>query len=262
MTQNFLTDIVTKTQARIDQLPSLGELEKKQPPELQHSFYQAVAKAGLSLIAEVKAASPSKGVIRQHFEPLAIAEDFQQKGARAVSVLTEPDYFLGKLDYLEKISQSIDLPTIRKDFILDKRQILEAKQVGASAVLLIAAILEKKDLAALFDYTHSLGMDALIEIHHINELEKLNGLNGVKLIGVNNRDLQTFKTDTQQIFNCLPEIKKQFPEAKVIAESGYQDAEALDALEAAGIDAVLIGEGLAVNQSLIDFFQKQIDHEN
>lgn len=262
MSSNFLESIVLKTKNRNKALPSLEAMQNTGCILKSHSFYEALAQPGLSLIAEVKAASPSKGVIRSEFKPIDIAEDFQQKGARAVSVLTEPDYFLGKLEYLESISKTIDLPTIRKDFILDKRQILQAKQAGAAAVLLIVAILEKELLKDLYDYAVKLELDALIEIHHLDELDKLEGLAQVNLIGVNNRDLQSFKTDTQQIFNCLPKIKKHFPQALIVAESGYQDAEALKALETAGIDAVLIGEGLAVNQSLIDFFGKQKKHEN
>ena len=254
MTQHFLDTIVSNTLARNHRLPSLESMLDTLEAKPTVSFSGALATDGLSLIAEVKAASPSKGIIREDFWPLDIAKEFQKKGASALSVLTEPDFFLGKLAYLETISEQLTLPTLRKDFILDKRQIVEAKQAGAAAVLLIVAILEPEQLKELYTFTQEIGLDALIEIHQIDELEVLRALPDVKLIGVNNRDLHSFTTNTQQLFNCLPRIKDMYPDALIVAESGYQHSSDLTRLETEGVDAVLIGEGLAKNQHLIDFF--------
>ena len=190
------------------------------------------------IIAEVKKASPSKGIIREDFDPLQIAQDYEAAGVDAISVLTEPHFFKGDLEYLTGIRRYCGTPLLRKDFIVDKYQILEALVYGADFILLIATALTQKELKELLNYTWHLGMNALVEIHDKADLKKAIYA-GADIIGVNHRNLETFEMDMELTTKLMPLI----PNNKIIiAESGINDKEVIEHLSSEGVDAFLIGE--------------------
>lgn len=192
------------------------------------------------IIAEVKKASPSKGVIREDFDPLLIAQNYEKAGASAISVLTEPHYFQGDLEYLAGIRRYVGLPLLRKDFIVTKYQILEALVFGADFILLIAAALSKNELKELLDYARHLGLEVLVEIHDKADLIKAI-FAGSDIIGINHRNLKTFDMDMSLSHQLIPMI----PNGKIIvAESGIHEHEQLVELNKIGVDAFLVGEYL------------------
>lgn len=192
------------------------------------------------IISEVKKASPSKGVIREDFDPLAIAQSYERGGANAISVLTEPHFFQGDLEYLAGIRRYVSIPLLRKDFIISKYQLLEALVYGADFVLLIAAALSTKELKELLEYTRHLGMEALVEIHDKSELTKAI-MAGADIIGINHRNLHTFEMNMKLCYELIPLI----PNGKIIvAESGIYEHGQLEDLSKAGVDAFLVGESL------------------
>lgn len=192
------------------------------------------------IISEVKKASPSKGVIREDFDPLAIAQAYERGGANAISVLTEPHYFQGDLEYLAGIRRYAGIPLLRKDFIVSKYQLVEALVYGADFVLLIAKALSRKALKELLEYTRHLGMEALVEIHDKKELTKAI-FAGADIIGINHRNLETFEMDMELSYKLIPLI----PNNKIIvAESGIYEHGQLEDLSKAGVDAFLVGESL------------------
>ena len=201
-------------------------------------FKKALEMPGISYICEVKKASPSKGVIAQDFPYIEIARDYEKAGARAISVLTEPKYFMGDNRYLNEISHSVNLPLLRKDFTVCDYQIFEAKTIGASAVLLICSLLDSVQLKDYLDIAHGLGLSALVEAHDEREVETALKA-GAEIIGVNNRNLKDFTVD---INNCL-RLKKYIPENVLyVAESGIRTRENIEIIRSAGVDGVLIGE--------------------
>jgi len=212
----------------------------RQPPPLD--FALALQGQNLKLIAEVKKASPSKGIIRQDFDPVAIASIYCRSGAAAISVLTEEKYFLGKLEYLRDIKNIPGnyLPLLRKDFLHDPYQIYEARAWGADAVLLIAAILTPTRLKELLLLATELGMAALVEVHNEKELETALNLE-VRIVGINNRDLNTFKVDLNTTFRLKPLIPDNII---VVSESGIHTRDDVLKIKTLGINAVLIGEAL------------------
>lgn len=192
------------------------------------------------IIAEVKKASPSKGVIRENFDPLQIAQNYERAGASAISVLTEPHYFQGDLEYLAGIRRYVGIPLLRKDFIVTKYQILEAMVYGADFILLIAAALSKSELKELLAYTRHLGMEALVEVHDKVDLVKAIYA-GSDIIGINHRNLQTFDMNMKLSYELVPMI----PNGKIIvAESGIYEHSQLEDLSKIGVDAFLVGESL------------------
>jgi indole-3-glycerol phosphate synthase len=196
--------------------------------------------SGVAVIAEVKKASPSKGVICADFDPVAIAVNYQQQGAQAVSVLTDVDFFQGCLEDLLAVRAAVSLPVLRKDFIIDPLQIEEARVHGADAVLLIAAILDHRQLEEYQAQAAALGMDSLVEVHDERETE-LALAAGARLIGINNRNLRDFTIDLDTTFR----LKKMIPtEIPVVSESGLRSAEDFHRLAVAGVAAALIGETL------------------
>lgn len=199
------------------------------------------------LIAEVKKASPSKGVIRADFRPVEIAQVYEEGGASALSVLTEEHYFLGRPVYLKDIRSKVQLPLLQKDFILDELQVYEARAWGADALLLIAALLAPTQMKDYFDLAQSLSLDVLVEVHTAREMEKV--IEWAPLIGINNRDLNTFKTDLETTFQLLPEI----PSGRtVVSESGIRTREEMERLSEAGVHAVLVGETLMASERIED----------
>jgi len=203
-------------------------------------FERAISAPGLSFICEVKKASPSKGVIAENFPWLEIAKDYEEGGASAISVLTEPDFFLGSDRYLREISAAVKIPTLRKDFIIDPYQIYEAKLLGAKAALLICALLEPETLSSFIKIADELALDCLVEIH--SEAEAKEALSaGARIIGINNRDLTTFNVDT----GLASRLCKQIPSGILtVAESGIKSVDDVRGLKETGVDAVLIGESL------------------
>jgi indole-3-glycerol phosphate synthase len=204
-------------------------------------FQGALAAGGpVKLIAEIKKASPSKGVIRSDFHPLEIARTYAQHGATCLSVLTDETFFQGQLAYLTQVRQEVALPLLRKDFILDPYQVFEARCAGADAVLLIAECLNDEELRRLHDTIRELGMAALIEFYEPRQLPRLLALNAT-LIGINNRDLRTFVTDLGHTLRLRPQIPAA---CVVVGESGIRTPADVRQLAAAQVQAMLVGESL------------------
>ncbi|MBI3704087.1 MAG: indole-3-glycerol phosphate synthase TrpC [Rhizobiales bacterium] len=193
---------------------------------------------GLGIIAEVKKASPSAGVLRADFDPVAIARIYEANGAGAISVLTDEPFFQGHLSYLTAIRQAVALPVLRKDFILDRYQVVEARVAGADAVLLIAEILGAQELPTLLKQVGDLGMEALVELYDRANLPRVLDA-GATLIGVNNRNLRTFVTSLDHTLDLVRDIP---PGCCLVSESGIRTRADIERLEAAGVQAVLIGE--------------------
>ena len=212
----------------------LDQLKKKislLPPT--KDFVAALKRAQIkpAVIAEVKKASPSKGVIRDDFDPVAIAKAYAAGGASCLSVLTDKQFFQGGFDVLVQVRETVDLPLLCKEFVLSPYQLFQARAAGADAVLLIAAILTDQDLRYLNKVAQSLGLDVLVEVHDATELERVLTIGGFSLIGINNRDLATFETDL-----ATTEV--------LVSESGLFARSDLDRVQAAGAEAVLVGEAL------------------
>ncbi|MFP4353565.1 MAG: indole-3-glycerol phosphate synthase TrpC [Phycisphaerae bacterium] len=213
------------------------------------NFYQAMTRKpvrALNLIAEVKKASPSAGVIREDFDPVAIARMYQQAGADAISVLTDEPYFQGSLEYLSQIRQAVDLPLLRKDFIIDPIQIYQARAAGADAILLIAAALESGDLMDLMILSTELRMTVLIEVHDADELLRVRSMVGFPLrkyglLGINNRDLTTFTVDLGTTIRLAELADEGTP---IISESGIKTADDVARLKRCGVKGLLVGETL------------------
>lgn len=202
-------------------------------------FFAALDRPGrLGIIAEIKKASPSAGVMRADFDPIAIAKEYAQHGADCISVLTDVEYFQGKLEYLTAIRATVATPVLRKDFLIDPYQVIEARVAGADAVLLIAEILDDEQLRGLLSLTHELGMTALVELYEPTNVSRVVA-SGAKLIGVNNRNLRTFETRLDHTIDLAPSIPK---DRLLVAESGIRTREDMERLGAAGVRAVLIGE--------------------
>jgi indole-3-glycerol phosphate synthase len=214
---------------RIRELPACLGFEKA----LTERKHRAVG-----LIAEVKKASPSKGLIRSDFEPVNLALSYERAGADCISVLTDTDYFQGSNDYLKAVRQAVNVPLLRKDFTIDEHQIYEARLIGADAILLIAAILSTQQMKHFLQLAADLGLDALVEVHDSAELERALELD-TRLIGVNNRNLHTFVTDlktTEDLLQFIPTGKT------VISESGISSTDDMAYLQSIGAHGVLIGE--------------------
>jgi len=203
-------------------------------------FEKALGGKEIGLVAEVKKASPSKGVIREDFDPVDIARTYAKSGASCLSVLTEQKYFQGKLEYLSAIRKAVELPLLRKDFIVDEYQIFEARAAGADAILLIAACLERRQIEDLLGVARGLGLDILVESHTYKELDK-SLLAGATLVGINNRDLQSFSVSLQTTLDLLKDIPD---DRTVVSESGIKTREDVTKLQQAGVDAILVGESL------------------
>lgn len=242
----ILDEIAAATRKRIaaekEQIP-LEEIKAQAcalPSDTGFPFEQALKKDGIQFICEVKKASPSKGVIAEEFPYLDIAGDYEHSGAAAISVLTEPYYFKGSDAYLREIVQEVRIPVLRKDFTVDPYMIYQAKVLGASAVLLICAILTDEELSEYHRIADSLGLSALVEAHDETEVARALAC-GARIIGVNNRDLRNFQVD---ITNSV-RLRKLVPEEIVfVSESGMKTPEDIAVLRKNGTDAVLIGETL------------------
>ena len=228
---------------------SLDQLKKQVADLPATRDFLAALKAACrkpAVIAEVKKASPSKGVIREDFDPEAIAQGYAAGGASCLSVLTDKQFFQGGFEVLVQVRQVVDLPLLCKDFILTPYQLYQARAAGADAALLIAAILTDADLAYLLKVARGLGLAVLVEVHDAAELERVLALDGVQLIGINNRNLATFETDLAITEQLTAHYGEQI-RAKgclLVSESGLFSRDDLDRVQSAGADAVLVGESL------------------
>ena len=242
----MLDEIVLETKKRID-------LEKTNKPldELKHEvlqldisdefpFKNALTGEDISIIAEVKKASPSKGVIAEDFDYIGIAKDYESAGASAISVLTEPFFFKGSDEYLSEISKNVDIPILRKDFVIDEYMIWQAKLLGASAILLIVSILDTVQLKKYLDLAHDLGLSAIVEVHDSTEISTAM-IVGAEIIGVNNRNLKDFSVDIENSINLRRCVSG---DVVFISESGIKSKEDITRLKENNVDAVLIGETL------------------
>jgi indole-3-glycerol phosphate synthase len=241
----ILDDILAQTRQAVaaarGQVP-LAHLEEQlaTAPRVRDFCAAFRGKPGLACIAEFKRRSPSKGWIRQHADPVAVASAYQAAGAAAVSVLTDGPFFGGSLDDLRRVRATVDIPVLRKDFIIDPYQVAEARAAGADAVLLIVSALRQDDLVGLLAQVRRLDMEALVETHDRAEVERALAADA-RVIGVNHRDLRTFRMDMTLASSMRPII----PSGRLlVAESGIRTTDDLRRMQAAGIDAVLVGESL------------------
>lgn len=250
--QNILEEIVWYKEKEVEQLREripLIELQSKiaeAPPVRDFAAALQQGKTRPALIAEVKKASPSKGVIRADFDPVIIAQAYEAGGASCISVLTDTKFFQGSFTYLRQIRDVVHLPLLCKDFVIYPYQIYLARLNGADAVLLIAAILSDQDLQYFIKITTALGMTPLIEVHTLEEFDRVLRLQGVKLVGINNRNLEDFSVDLQTTSQLLAARRDQLQgtDILVVSESGLHTAKDLQFVDRAGATAVLIGESL------------------
>lgn len=245
MTASILDQIVATKREEVERsrvfapVDHLRRLADQQPPP--RDFLGAIRQAaGVALIAEVKKASPSKGVIRHDFDPVAIARTYQQHGATCISVLTDERYFQGHIEFLRWVKEAVGIPVLRKDFIIDPYQVLEARAYGADAVLLIAECLDDDQLGQLYHEVLAWGMTPLVELYEAENVPRVVEL-GAQLIGVNNRNLRTFEVDLEHTVRLRAQIP---PDRLVVGESGIQTHADVQKLAQAGVKAILVGESL------------------
>ncbi len=242
----MLDEIVEKTQERLVEAKNIKSLDelKKEVSQMEISkdfpFKEALKDPEIAIIAEVKKASPSKGIISEDFDYVSIAKEYESAGASAISVLTEPYFFKGSNDYLKEISENVSIPILRKDFVIDEYMVWEAKLLGASAVLLIVSILDIVQLKKFLDLAHDLGLSAIVETHDGDEIRTAMNV-GAEIIGVNNRNLNDFSVD---IDNSISLRRCVSDNIVFISESGIKTKEDVSKLKENNVDAVLIGETL------------------
>ncbi|TXJ54161.1 indole-3-glycerol phosphate synthase TrpC [Brachyspira aalborgi] len=251
---NILDKICETTKERIEkekqkisliEVRKIAESIKSVEKENYFNFEKAIGKKEkINFICEIKKASPSKGIISEDFDYIKIAKDYQKAKADALSCLTEPHYFLGADEYLKEVKETVNIPILRKDFIIDEYMIYQSKNIKADAILLIAAVLDKYKLKDYFEIANSLGLSSLFEIHNEEELEKILNLNP-RIIGVNNRNLKTFEVD----INNSVRLRKLIPNNIIfVSESGIKNRNDIEILEENKTNAVLIGETLMIKQ--------------
>lgn len=240
----ILDEIVEKTKERMVEVKKTVPLKQLKEQALAMDantgfpFEKALKKEQIQFICEVKKASPSKGIIAPDFPYVEIAKEYEQAGAAAISVLTEPYFFQGSNEYLREIARHVSIPLLRKDFTVDEYMIYEAKVIGASAILLICSVLDTEQLRAYYQLAYSLGLSALVETHDEAEIEKALSV-GAKVIGVNNRNLKDFTVDINQSVR----LRKLVPENVIfVSESGMKEPKDIQRLRDNHTDAVLIGE--------------------
>lgn len=245
MAENILEQLAAYARTRVEQAKAVRPLADVKAaalaqPKGDFAFEKALAQPGVRFICECKRASPSKGLISPVFPYLDIAKEYAAAGADAISVLTEPKWFLGSDEYLQQIAAAVPVPCLRKDFTVDEYMIYEAKLLGASAVLLICSLLDTETLHQYLGICDALGLSALVEAHDEQEIASAAAA-GARVIGVNNRNLKNFTVD---VANSLALRQKAPPGVLFVAESGITSPSDVSALRAAGVDAVLVGEAL------------------
>lgn len=245
---DILQRIAARTRERVDELRASGGEDSlvRRAEELaaegdqSFPFEQALRAEGMSFICECKCASPSKGLIAEAYDPVAIARDYEAAGAAAISCLTEPYWFKGSDAHLSAISGSVRVPVLRKDFVVDELMVYQARCIGAQAVLLICSILDDRQLARCVALAHRLGLSALVEAYEPDEVPRALAA-GARVVGVNNRDLRSFKVDFGRSIDLRPLVGA---DRLFVSESGVRTRDDVVRLEEAGVDAVLIGETL------------------
>jgi len=243
--ENVLTRIIDHKRGEIAEAKRLRPMESlldqlESAPPVRDFVAALRAKSDVALIAEVKKASPSAGIIREDFDPVQIAQIYERHGAACLSVLTDEHFFQGHLDYLRSVRRSVQIPVLRKDFIIDRYQVVEARGAGADCILLIAECLDDCQLRDLYFYASELGMESLIEIYDPENLDRVLKLEPA-LVGVNNRDLRTFVTDLDHTVRLAPRLSAS---TLLISESGIRSRSDVDRLKAGGARAMLVGETL------------------
>ena len=242
---SILREIVSNTKAKLEEKKKLVSLDdlKKEINELNLEnprFKQSLTEKDEAIIAEIKKASPSAGIIAEDFDPIKKAKEYEELGAVALSILTEEDYFLGSPKYLKEVRRITQLPILRKDFMIDEYQIYEAKLMGADCILLIASILNDEEISHFIDLAENLKLDYLIEVHDKIELDRVKIFENA-IIGVNNRNLRTFEVDIQNSIN----LKQEFDGKNIfVSESGIKNISDIEMLKNNGINVYLIGESL------------------
>ena len=241
----ILNDIVENTRAKLKskkaELPLAEIISKLNEMNLpKGAFKESLLNKDQAIIAEIKKASPSAGIISEDFDPIKKAKEYEDFGASALSILTEEDFFQGSSEYLKEVKAITSLPILRKDFMIDEYQIYEAKLIGADCILLIASVLNDNEIQSFVDLAESLELDYLIEIHDLNELERVKNFSNA-MIGVNNRNLKNFDVDLNNSIN----LKNAFNSNNLfVAESGIKSQDDIDTLKAHDIHVFLIGESL------------------
>lgn len=252
MYARLLQQIISEKRREIEELSKslpIAMLEERiAKRKAPRDFLRAISQEKLQLIAEVKKASPSKGVLCPDLDPVALGKSYAESGAAAISVLTEVNHFQGSLEYMSVIKEKVNIPLLRKDFIFDEYQIYESAAFGADALLLIAAILSQEQLSILLQLSHKLGMDCLVEVHDETELEQAIQTK-TKIIGINNRDLNTFEVDINTTRELIPLVPVG---TSVVSESGIKTREDILTMMECGVNAVLIGEALVTAESIPD----------
>ncbi|WP_290748976.1 indole-3-glycerol phosphate synthase TrpC [Exiguobacterium sp. UBA3968] len=236
---NILDRIIETKRAEVLQL-KLNGVERIDREALKPSIKQRLAGADLSVIAEIKRASPSKGAIALDVDVVTQAKQYEASGATVISVLTDETYFKGSMDDLAAVAAAVDIPVLCKDFMIDRVQIDRAKAHGARLILLIVAALEQETLADLYAYAYAEGLEVLVEVHDEEELRRAEVI-GAQIIGINNRNLKKFEVDLQTSVGLL---EQQQPDVRYISESGIKTVEEAQLLHAAGADGILVGETL------------------
>ena len=241
----ILNDIVENTRAKLEskkaELPLAEIISKLNELNLpKGAFKESLLNKDEAIIAEIKKASPSAGIISEDFDPIKKAKEYEDFGASALSILTEEDFFQGSSEYLKEVKAITSLPILRKDFMIDEYQIYEAKLIGADCILLIASVLNDDEIQSFVDLAESLELDYLIEVHDLNELERVKNFSNA-MIGINNRNLKTFDVDLNNSIN----LKNAFNSNNLfVAESGIKSQDDIDTLKAHDIHVFLIGESL------------------
>lgn len=255
----ILDDIVLKRKERyktIKENKPLEELKKEITISTNpvFRFYDLFKNKNFIFICECKHKSPSKGIIKENYNYLEIAKEYEANGADAISCLTEPDYFLGADEHLMNIKKEVNIPVLRKDFIFDEYQIYEAKKIGADLILLICAILDKEILKRFIDLAHKLGLSCLVETHSEAEIDMAIEC-GARVVGVNNRNLYDFSINK----DLSQELRKKYQDIILISESGIKTTEDVAKVKRAGLNGVLIGEALMKSESIKDTLKEYID---
>lgn len=255
---SILDDILIQKRKEVESARRLVPLEKLKEEAFAkggiRSFDKALRTSGISVIAEVKKASPSRGVIVSDFDHLAIARDYEKAGANALSVLTDAPFFQGEKRFIAEIKGICSLPILRKDFILDEYQVYESKVIGADAILLIVKALDIYSIRTLHDCAQSLDLSVLVEAHTKEEIEAANSI-GAAIIGINNRNLDTFEVSVGHSLGLRSFIRAG---AIAVSESGIKSSQDVSALRKAGFDAILVGEGLVANSNKNNTLQELV----
>lgn len=251
-----ICETVKERYLKIKQEKPIEELKAKidfNAPK-HYSFYDLFKKDKFVFICECKKASPSKGIIKENFNYLEIAREYENAGASAISCLTEPFFFLGKDEYLVNIKKNVSIPVLRKDFIIDPYQIYESKVLGADIILLIVAILDDKTLKEFIDLAHQLSLSVLVETHNEEEIERAIKA-GALVVGVNNRNLKDFSMD----YDLSLRMREKYPDLIMISESGLRDKEDIRNVKRAKANGALIGESLMRSENITKTLKEYID---